>query len=288
MGLRALTVRSNSGSHRRSDGSRGIDPPSRLTQAPPVFDWRDYNGANWITPIKDQGNCGSCWAFATIGTVEAMYNIRAGYPELDPDLSEQYLVSDCHIAPFYDQNCCGGSGRIALRYVRDYGIPDEDCMPYVDGYFNGCTCSDNTCDWNCEHSTGDDCSDTICDDRCSDWNGRLRNIDSTDALDTPDEIKENIAYLGPATASMCMGTANCGAYWDGDVYRCEVDDDTDHLVVLVGYDDAGQYWIAKNSWGSNWEDGGYFKIGYGECSIETWAYNADKALHPRQRIAVQQ
>jgi hypothetical protein len=62
-----------------------------------------------------------------------------------------------------------------------------------------------------------------------------------------------------------------GGYWDGDIYRCSKDDGTNHAVVVVGYDDAGGYWIVKNSWGSSWgkSGDGYFKVGYGECRIDS-------------------
>ena len=74
---------------------------------PSYFDWRD-NGGNWLSPVKDQGSCGSCWAFAAVGVVEAQFNIASGDPGLDPNLSEQYLVSDCST----NSGDCGGGGLI--------------------------------------------------------------------------------------------------------------------------------------------------------------------------------
>ena len=62
---------------------------------PDHFDWRDKDGQDWMTPVKNQGSCGSCWAFSAVGVVEPEYNIAYGNPDLDLDLSEQYLVSDC-------------------------------------------------------------------------------------------------------------------------------------------------------------------------------------------------
>ncbi len=66
-----------------------------------------------------------------------------------------------------------------------------------------------------------------------------------------------------------------GGYWDGDIYRCTNDNGANHAIALVGYDDAGGYWIGKNSWGTGWGDGGFFKIGYGECSVESDVQFAD-------------
>jgi hypothetical protein len=64
-------------------------------------------------------------------------------------------------------------------------------------------------------------------------------------------------------------------YWDGDIYRCGIDTGTNHAVVIVGYDDVEEYWWVRNSWGTGWGDNGYFKLGYGECSVEKYVYYAD-------------
>jgi hypothetical protein len=71
-----------------------------------------------------------------------------------------------------------------------------------------------------------------------------------------------------------MGILKSGDYWDGDIYRCTDDSYINHGVIIVGYSDAGGYWIVKNSWGSGWNGNGYFKVGYGECAIEQYAVYA--------------
>ena len=144
-----------------------------LSPPPSLFDWRDYNGGNWMTPVKAQGICGSCWAFAVIGAVEAQYDIASNNPDLNLDLSEQYLVSDCHSNSSYE-NCCGGYKDVALDFIRDEGVVDEDCMNYVDG--TGCSCSGGTCDPDCNYNTGENCSDTTCSDKCVNWQDSLKTI----------------------------------------------------------------------------------------------------------------
>lgn len=241
-------------------------PP--ITSAPPSIDWRDHEGYNWVTPVKNQGGCGSCWAFGTVAAVEAVVQIEENDPFLDLDLSEEYLVSDCHGGVF-GQNCCGGFHFLAFSFIRNQGIPDESCMPYVDSY--SCSCGGGTCDSNCEFRIDSACSDATCSDRCSDWEERLTRIDSAGPVS---DTRESIASIGPVAASFGIGSS-FGGYWDGDIYRCTNDNGSNHVIALVGYNDAGEYWIAKNSWGTGWGDGGFFKIGYGECNIESDVYYAN-------------
>lgn len=210
------------------------------TDLPSHFDWRD-NGGNWMTPVKTEGCCGSCWAFAVVGAVEAQFNIASGNPDLDLDLSEQYLVSDCCT---YCGNCSGGWSENALVYIRDEGIPNEDCFPYT-------------------------ASNSLCSDRCADWSSRLNYIDEIG--DVPSEIetiKEYLIEKGPLVAYMGRGS-NYGSYWDNGIYRCTDDSGSNHAIVIVGYNEEQNYWIAKNSWGDNWNGDGYFNVGCGECSIES-------------------
>ena len=255
----------------RVDGVTVDYAPNPDTAPPPSFDWRNYAGSNWMTPVKNQGGCGSCWAFSAVGVAEAAHNIGTNDPALDLDLSEQYLVSDCHsVWPF--QTCCGGYKVDALEYIRDTGIPDEDCMSYVDGA--SCSCSGITCSSNCTYRILGDCSDSSCSDRCGDWSSRSVNITSTGYVGTnPTNIKQALVDYGPLAVSVGIGSFYGGS-WDGDIYRCSDDGGTNHAVAIVGYDDSGGYWWVRNSWGSGWNVDGHYKVGYGECSIEEYVYYA--------------
>ena len=246
--------------------------PAPDAASPSSFDWRNILGCDWMTSIKNQGGCGSCWAFSAAGAAEAAHNIGADDVTIDLNLSEQYMVSDCHMY-IGSQTCCGGYAGQALSYIRDTGIPDEGCFPYIDG--SGCEClTDGTCSPSCTYSGTDICSDTTCDDRCSDYGSRLVQIDTTGFAGSGEaSIKQALLDYGPLSVSMGIGSP-FGGYWDGDVYRCTNDSSTNHAVGVVGWDDAGGYWIIRNSWGTGWGTGGYFKLGYGECSIESWPYYA--------------
>lgn len=267
--LMGLSEKASRGSFPVQQSSSPPEEGVSVVGVPPSFDWRNHSGQDWMTPVKDQGSCGSCWAFSTAGVVEAVYNIATGDPNLDLDLSEEYLVSDCLLG----QSCCGGWMETALGFVRDDGIPDEACLPYVD--LSGCTCSYDTCDSNCTYRTGGRCSDATCSDRCSDWQDRLLTIDAVGWVPaSQSQIKQSVLDKGPLTVAMGIGSTY-GGYWDGDIYRCTNDSGANHGVIIAGYDDAGAYWIVKNSWGSGWNGDGYLKVGYGECAIEAFVNYAD-------------
>jgi hypothetical protein len=223
-----------------------------------------------MTSVKNQGSCGSCWAFSTAGVVEGTYNVESGNPDLDLDLSEEYLVSDCYTMGAYG-NCCGGTYIDAFKFIRDSGIPDEDCMPYVDQY--SCTCS-SSCDSNCAYRTGGACSDATCSNRCADWQDRAVTIDTVAPVPSG-QIKQYLVDRGPLAVAMGVGSSYGGGFDAQGVYRCTNDLGANHAVVITGYSDAGGYWIVKNSWGATWNGDGYFKVGYGECAIEGWVHYVD-------------
>ena len=94
---------------------------ARLLEAMPAyFDWRTYNGFDWMTPVKDQSQCGACWAFGSVGTVEAVYNIHQGQPNLDINLSEEYVNTDCNGNG--KSGCCGRGLNIWPRTVPERKI----------------------------------------------------------------------------------------------------------------------------------------------------------------------
>lgn len=240
------------------------DDTGLVIEVPPGFNWRDHAGFNWVTPVKNQLSCGSCWAFSAVGAAETQKNIEANNPHLDLDLSEQYLVSDC----FPLGNCSGGSEYLALYQIFKTGIPDEECYPYLN-------------------------KNSSCDKRCSDYNDRLEHVQFASFLDEPNyseqDIKIIVSNTGPVVIAYGIYKNNIGAYWDGDIYRCRrdyVDGGTksvDHGGVVVGYNDEGGYWIVKNSWGSSWNGDGFLKLGYNECNIAhsriSWAgYSPPKEI----------
>ena len=113
---------------------KSLSPKPSIVEVPDDFSWIDINGDDWTSPIKDQGACGSCWLFAAIGCLECIINVRENCPNLDIDLSEQYVMSCLSAAG----SCRGGVANRAFSYIKsnstlgnDYnGIIPESCFKY--------------------------------------------------------------------------------------------------------------------------------------------------------------
>ena len=218
-----------------------ILPP--VESLPPLFDWRVNNG-NWITPVKNQANCGSCWDFSAIGQVEAWWKIYHTNLDSMIDLSEQFILS-CGNAG----SCAGGSAALALEYVKNVGVPSENCLPYY-------------------------ADDTVpCSSACSNWISEAVTIPGWGWITTEEAIIDNIknaVLIHPLSTYLAVFT-DFFSYSGGVYQQTWGNFEGGHLVVIVGWDDSEQSWICKNSWGTNWGEAGFFRIRWGECSIGTWS-----------------
>lgn len=207
-----------------------LDLPSR-------YDWRDEVD---LTPVKNQGGCGSCWAFATVGVMEQVVKIKDG---LTKDFSEQWLVS-CNREGW---GCDGGF--IAHDYhdwksdLCGVGPVYESTFPYLEQ------------DWACS------CPYT--------YQPQFRIDSWAYSGTTVQQIKQAIMEYGPVYVSI-RATDPLQAYTGGVFDQDEIGQ-TNHAVVLVGWDDSQGtegVWYMRNSWGQNWgEDDGYCRIEYGCCSV---------------------
>jgi C1A family cysteine protease len=209
---------------------------------PPSFDWRDYGGC---TPIRDQGGCNSCWAFATVGALECAILIRDG---VSVDLSEQWLIS-CNAAGF---GCSGGG------YAHSYfGLQADRCggtgavletdFPY--------SATEGSCDCPYEHHYSID-----------DW----AYIGSSTTPEV-DDLKRAILEYGPISVSVHASGAFQG--YDHGIFNYCGEGEINHMVVLVGWDDTqgtSGVWIMRNSWGRFWGENGYMRIAY-NCALIGYA-----------------
>jgi C1A family cysteine protease len=221
------------------------------------IDWRNKDGVNWVSPVLNQGNCGSCVAFATVGTLETQVNITSGIPGLDPTFSAEALFM------------CGGAScdsgwepADAARFLKSTGIPDEACMPYTSG------------------ATGNDVS---CSDACSDRSSRslkIANYTSPSSGFFKNTAKVKAALLnGPLVTTLTVFTDFL--YYTGGVYKHVTGKaEGGHAVSIVGYDDNQRAWIIRNSWGTDWGINGFALVSYDDTSgigSETFSFQVPQA-----------
>jgi C1A family cysteine protease len=218
---------------------------------PTHFEWTNNGGNNWMTSVKNQGGCGSCVAFAAVGATEGQFRIQANNPSWNLDLSEQHLFS-C------GGGTCSGGWYIssALNYLQQYGTPDESCSPYQGGSGS-------------------------CSNSCPDWQSRAFKISSWSWIANNVGAVEAALMNGPLVAGFTV-YADFYYGYNGGVYHWDHVSQAvgGHAIVIVGYDSPGQYWIVKNSWGPNWGERGYFRIGFGEAGIENYVASVRASVTP--------
>lgn len=212
------------------------------------FDWRRAGG-DWITPIKDQGNCGSCIAFGTIATAEALTRISKNNRELAVDYSEADLFY-CGAEKQDNRTCVNGWWLEGSHsYFQSNGVVDDACFPYTPG--------DQACNL------------------CADSQNRKTRISGARFFTDTKMMKDWISTRSPLTTTFTI-YEDFFAYKSGVYYPTTDKVVTGHSVSVVGYEDNLQpipYWICKNSWGPNWGEKGFFRIQQGQCGIdhEMWA-----------------
>ena len=243
-------------------------PPARVASTyslPPSLDWRN-NGGNYVTSVKNQGSCGSCWAFSAVAALESATLINQKTPNVDLNLSEQVLISCCTDICGPDGDCGGGWPERAADFLRDQGAPPQTCYPYVQS--------------------------GMCANACPNWQASaykatgweyVVNYEQNEAP-TVDAIKAGLQH-GPLAVAMAV-YSDFMAYSGGVYQYVSGNLDGYHAVLVVGYNDAGQYFIVKNSWGSYWGEQGYFRIaysevtGYSQFGYETIAYYVGNDPNP--------
>ena len=214
----------------------------KTSNLPDSVDWR----GTAVTPVKDQGKCGSCWSFSATGAMEGAWAISTGNLV---SLSEQQLL-DCSIT-YGDMACKGGLMDNAFEYAIDYGLCLEHDVPYE---AKRESCESSNCEAEVEFS---ECQD----------------VPSGDQL----ALKAAVAQQ-PVSVAIQADKIVFQSYSSGVITGDVCGNNLDHGVLIVGYgtENGVDYWLVKNSWGVGWGDNGYVKIGrndtvnnLGVCGIAT-------------------
>ena len=231
-------------------------------QATILADW-DWRNRGIVTPVHNQGSCGSCYAFASLASLESRILFQGGGAV---DLSENNL-KECNYYENYDikdggvpwGGCHGANAWLTANHLSQYGAVLESCDPYVDG-------------------------DVACRTTCTPSKTLLgMRVISDGGVPNPDVLKAALQSYGPLYVSLYVGDNDRWAQefqrYDGSyVLYYAGAQVTNHGVLLVGYDDSKPHaggqgaWIVKNSWGTDWggpcgfgSTGGYFYIAYGSA-----------------------
>jgi len=192
---------------------------------PASVDWRQEKGI--LNPVKDQGQCGSCWAFSTIGSIEPAYALKNKQLE---SFSEQQLV-DCSTS-YGNMGCNGGLMDYAFQYLEKYGFEHEADYPY--------TAMDGRCQYD----------ETKVVAKVAGYQDVSQN--DCDALQVA-VVQQPISIAVDAESWQ---------FYDSGIIKRNCGTSLDHGVVLVGYGTEGStnYWIIRNSWSASWGEDGYVRV----------------------------
>lgn len=208
------------------------------SSAPKSVDWV-ATGA--VTPVKDQGQCGSCWSFSTTGALEGAYFVKYGTL---PSFSEQQLVDCDNLSNGgRDHGCNGGLMDNAFTWIKkNGGLCSEQDYPYI----SGTTKTSGVCKTTCK------------------INGNSKVQSFVDVLPNSDDDMMNALSKQPVSVAIEADQPSFQLYKSG-VFTGACGTNLDHGVLVVGYGTEGtvDYYTVKNSWGPTWGSGGYIKLGKG-------------------------
>ena len=229
------------------------------SKLPDSFDWRNVNGVSYVSPIRNQGSCGSCYAFASMAMSEARLRIYSNNTQ-----QTVFSTQDIVECSQYSQGCDGGFPYlVGGKYAEDYGLVEEQCNPYrgVDGKCNTKTCPR-------KYST------------------KYNYIGGFYGACNEASMKVELVNNGPIAVSFEVYddflNYKAGVYHhtflkDNKNFPFNPFELTNHVVIIVGYgtdkNTKEPYWLVKNSWGTSWGEEGFFRIrrGTDECAIESIA-----------------
>jgi C1A family cysteine protease len=207
-----------------------------------AVDWRNFNGKNAVTSIKDQKDCGSCVAFGVAATIESMAIIENG---------DQYDLSEAEL--FFCAGPQAGAGPCpkggwyppqAFPYLKNNGVAEDECFRYSDQQIPCNTCQDR--DQQAIHVT-----------------------DTVEIMDVEDR-KEYLRTYGPMIGGLWV-YPDLMYYQSGVYSHVTGNREGGHCIEVVGYDDNQSCWICKNSWGADYGENGFFRMAYNDndCGMDT-------------------
>jgi len=231
---------------------------------PTTFDWSNVNGRDFLQPVMDQADCGSCYVASSVRMLTARHRIRQNDTKARP-----WSINFPLFCSEYNQGCNGGYGILTARWARDVGLLPEECMAYN---------TSGQCNLECDlHSLKGKRFRAAGHRYVGSWYGNS----------SIEAIKAELMQNGPLVLG--LEPAEDFMFYSEGIYRNSVPvllqvgdhewERVDHSVLVVGWgeEDGTPYWRIQNSWGRDWGEAGFFRIvmGENESGIETIPEAAD-------------
>lgn len=222
----------------------------------PPIDWRDRHGVSYVSPVKDQGDCGGCFAFAS-ATVLEYWSRKEGHPK---SLSPQSLMDCTSGTNQPDDGCEGGLMEYVFDYAMEHPVPLEVDWPYIE--------RDGQCEKKLAWSHV----------QVQDYRVLMRETNSK----AEHEIETLLHAYGPVSVGVDSTTMED---YTGGIFKADMcTTDIDHAVTVVGY--TNNFWIIKNSWGPYWGEDGYLFLEKGKnaCGIAEYVVYVTRARPVLKKI----
>lgn len=236
---------------------------------PASFDWRDKGGQNYVDPVITQGDCGSCYSISTLRMLSARNRVRASNPKLAP-----FSIAFPLYCSEYNQGCGGGYGFLESKWSEDVGLIPEQCFPYQYSQMGTCQIAPG-CDLGAKRYRAIN----------------HRYVGGFYGATDSSLVAAELTHGGPLV--MSFEPKEDFMYYEQGIYHSLPNkihqewEQVDHAVLLIGYgeEDGKTYWLAQNSWGSDWGEHGYFRMVRGQdesgCeSIVVAAEVAEETVNP--------
>jgi len=239
--------------HSRKAVTKGYKVPSDGRSFPSSWDWRNKDGHNWVTPIRDQLSLNTCTAFSTIACLESIMKIESGNPDLDIDLSERFIFAFGGGSPED-----GWWSSQAADFLMSVGTVSESDCPYAG--WDGTLPTDSPAKYLPDGGAYLIENWKVISDSYvfGDYESPLKTaVMQSPIMCLMDVHEDFVTYTGGVYNNVTG--ANLGA----------------HMVALIGWDDAQDCWICKNSWGAGWGEDGFFRIKKstrGSCNFSEYTY----------------
>merc|ERR1719159_2041311 len=242
---------------------------------PKSFDWRNAHGQNFIEPVMDQADCGSCYMVSTMRMLTARHKITTNNSKAEP-----WSISFPLHCSEYNQGCKGGYAFLASKWSEDIGLVPASCAPYkVDG----------TCQVNCDPSKLAKRYRAANHRYVGGWYGNsssanmMQELYNNGPLVVSFEPSDDFMFYSGGVFTQIKAGVPAPLHATNTEWQ-----QVDHAVLLIGWgEEMGQkYWLVQNSWGTSWGEDGYFRIarGINDSGIESIVVGADVVEEDRDNV----